>query len=81
MRSRQALFQRVSASLIIPVTFLPLAAILLAIGSQLGIGPLEAAGRTLIQVWLPLIFGIGISVGFTESDGMGALSVVTGYLT
>ncbi|MDF2627237.1 MAG: system N-acetylglucosamine-specific enzyme component [Symbiobacteriaceae bacterium] len=81
MRSRQALFQRVSASLIIPVTFLPLAAILLALGTQLGIAPLEAAGRSLLQVWLPLIFGIGISIGFTEGDGMGVLSTVAGYLT
>ncbi|HWI63266.1 MAG TPA: PTS transporter subunit EIIC, partial [Symbiobacteriaceae bacterium] len=81
MRSRQALFQRVSASLIIPITFLPLAAIFLAAGSQLGIGPLEAAGRSLIQLWLPLFFGVGISIGFTDGDGMGVLSVVAGFLT
>jgi len=81
MRSRQALFQRVSASLIIPITFLPLAAVLLALGSQLGIGPLEAAGRSLLQLWLPLFFGAGISLGFTDGDGMAVLSVVAGFLT
>jgi len=79
--SRQALFQRISASLIIPITFLPMAAILLAVGSQLSIAPVEAAGRALLQIWLPLFFGIGISLGFTEGDGMGALTVVAGFLT
>lgn len=80
MRSRQAFFQRVSASLIVPITFLPLAAILLAIGSQLGIAPVEAGGMALIRFWLPLFFAIGISIGFTENDGMGALSATTGFL-
>ncbi|MFZ5827704.1 MAG: glucose PTS transporter subunit IIA [Bacillota bacterium] len=80
MRSREAFFQRVASSLIVPLTFLPLAAILLAIGSQLGIGPVESAGLTLIRTWLPLFYGIGISIGFTEADGMGALTVASGYL-
>ncbi len=80
MRTGQAFFQRVASSLIIPITLLPLAAILLAIGDQLGIGPLEAAGLALIQSWLPLFYGIGVSVGFTGGDGMGALSVAACYL-
>ncbi|MFZ5815098.1 MAG: glucose PTS transporter subunit IIA [Bacillota bacterium] len=80
MRSREAFFQRVASSLIVPLTFLPLAAILLAIGSQLGIGPVEAAGLTLIRTWLPLFYGIGIAIGFTEADGMAALTVASGYL-
>lgn len=73
-------FQRVAASLIVPITFLPLAAILLAVGTQLGLGPVEAAGLALIRSWLPLFYGIGISIGFTDGDAMGALSVATGYL-
>ncbi len=80
MRTRQAFFQRVASSLIVPLTFLPLAAILLAIGSQLGIGPVESAGLTLIRTWLPLFYGIGIAIGFTDADGMGALTVAAGYL-
>ncbi|HYG56923.1 MAG TPA: PTS transporter subunit EIIC, partial [Symbiobacteriaceae bacterium] len=79
MRSRQAFFQRVSASLIVPLTFLPLAAILLAVGSQLGIGPVEAAGLALVKVWLPLFYAVGICIGFTDGDGMGALSVAAGF--
>lgn len=80
MRSRQAFFQKVSASLIVPITFLPLAAILLALGDQLHIDPVKAAGMAVLRSWLPLFYGIGISVGFTDGDGMGALSVATGFL-
>ncbi|MGE5675615.1 MAG: glucose PTS transporter subunit IIA [Mycobacterium leprae] len=77
---RKAFFQRVSASLIVPITFLPLAAILLAIGTQLGIKPVEEAGIALLRSWLPLFYGIGISIGFTDGDAMGALSVATGFM-
>ncbi|MDB4897701.1 MAG: system N-acetylglucosamine-specific enzyme component [Firmicutes bacterium] len=80
MRGREAFFQRVAASLIIPVTVLPLAAILLAVGSQAGIHPLEAAGMALIRSWLPLVFGVAISIGFTDGDGMGALAAALGFL-
>jgi len=81
VRTRAAFFQQVSASLIVPLTFLPLAAILLALGTQLGIGPLEAAGLTLIRTWLPLFYGMGIAIGFTDGDGMATLTVAVGYLT
>jgi glucose-specific phosphotransferase system IIA component len=80
MPSRQAFFQRLATSLIIPISILPLAAVLLALGSQLGIAPLGAAGMALIQSWLPLFYGIGVSIGFTEGDAMGALSVTAGFL-
>jgi glucose-specific phosphotransferase system IIA component len=69
-----------ATSLIIPISILPLAAVLLAFGSQLGIGPLGAAGMALIQSGLPLFYAIGISIGFTEGDAMGALSVTVGFL-
>lgn len=77
---RKGLFQRVASSLIIPVTLLPASAILLAAGVQLGIPPLESAGNALIRAWLPLFFGIGISIGFS-GDAMGVLSVASGFVT
>ena len=80
MRSQQAFFHRVASSLIVPITFLPVAAILLAIGTQLHIGPVEAAGLAVIQRWLPLFFAIGIAVGFADSDAMAALTVVAGFV-
>lgn len=80
MRGQQAFFQRVSASLIVPITLLPIAAVLLAVGGQLHVRPVEMAGMALVRSWLPLLYAIGISIGFTDSDGMGALSVSTGFL-
>jgi len=77
---RKGLFQRVASSLIIPVTLLPAGAILLAAGVQLGIAPLESAGNALIRAWLPLFFGIGISIGFS-GEPMGVLSVAAGFVT
>ncbi len=78
--SRDQFVQRLAAGIIVPVTFLPLAAILLAIGTQLGIAPVEAAGLAVIRSWLPLFYGIGISIGFADGEAMGALSVATGFL-
>lgn len=78
--ARDQFFQRLAAGIIVPVTFLPLAAILLAIGTQLGIAPIEAAGLAVIRSWLPLFYGMGISIGFTDGEAMGALSVATGFL-
>lgn len=77
---RQAFLQRLSASLVVPLSILPLAALLLAVGAQLGVGPLETAGLALIRIWLPLFYAIGIAVGFTDGDAMAALSVTAGYL-
>lgn len=77
---RQAFLHRLSASLVVPLSFLPLAALLLAVGAQLGVGPLETAGLALIRTWLPLFYAIGIAVGFADSDAMAALSVTAGYL-
>jgi len=81
VRTRAAFFQRISASLMIPLTFLPFPAVLVALGTVLGLGPLEAAGLELLREWLPLFFALGIAVGFTEGDGMAVLSAAAGYLT
>jgi N-acetylglucosamine PTS system EIICBA or EIICB component len=80
VRNRQAFFGQLSSALIVPIALLPLAAILLALGTQLGISPVEAAGKTLLQFWLPLFFALGVSVGFAENDAMAALSAAAGYL-
>lgn len=77
---RNVFFQRVAASLVIPVTMLPVAAVLLAAGIQAGIHPLEKAAMALIRSWLPLFFGLAISVGFA-GEAMAVLSVAAGFLT
>ncbi|WP_374712697.1 PTS transporter subunit EIIC [Symbiobacterium terraclitae] len=81
MRTRAAFFQRISASLMIPLTFLPFPAVLVAIGTVFGVGPLESAGLELLRDWLPLFFALGIAAGFAEGDGMAVLSAAAGYLT
>ncbi|HLN60403.1 MAG TPA: glucose PTS transporter subunit IIA [Symbiobacteriaceae bacterium] len=80
MRNRQSFFVQLSSALIVPIALLPLAAILLAVGTQVGILPVEAAGKALLQVWLPLFFAFGIAIGFAENDAMAALSAAAGYL-
>jgi glucose-specific phosphotransferase system IIA component len=80
MKARDAFFQRIATSLIIPVTVVVLAATLLAVGVQLHIHPVEAAGLALIRSWLPLVFAVSISIGFTGEDGMGALAAALGFL-
>src|SRR5690606_16929850 len=65
----------------IPLTFLPFPAVLVALGTVLGLGPLEAAGLELLRTWLPLFFAMGIAVGFAQGEGMAVLSAAAGYLT
>lgn len=81
MRNRAAFFQRASASLMVPLTFLPFPAVLVALGTVLGQDPLLTAGLELLRTWLPLFFAVGIAVGFAQSEGMAVLSAVAGYLT
>jgi glucose-specific phosphotransferase system IIA component len=81
VKGNRAFFERLATSLIIPVTLLPLAALMLAAGSQLGIEPLRLGGLALIQSWLPLFYAIGLAIGFSEGDAMAVLSAVVTFLT
>lgn len=73
------IFQKLSAALLLPVVILPVAAIYLAIGDQLGWVALRAAGQSLLVTYLPLLFAVGMALGFTDRDGMAALAGVIGY--
>jgi PTS system D-glucosamine-specific IIC component len=72
-------FQKLSAALLLPVVILPVAAVYLAIGDQLGWVALRAAGQSLLVTYLPLLFAVGMALGFTGRDGMAALAGVIGY--
>lgn len=74
------LLQRLSAALMVPVLILPVAAVFLAAGDQLGLAWLRAAGHGLLVVYLPLLFAVGVALGFSEQDGMAALAAVVGYV-
>ncbi|NLY31417.1 MAG: PTS transporter subunit EIIC [Firmicutes bacterium] len=58
---------------------MPVAALLLAIG-EFGPDFFTAAGNAIIIDFLPLLFAVGVAIGFTDSDGMAAFAAVTGHL-
>ncbi len=82
--------QKVGKSLMLPVSVLPVAGILLGVGASLAnateIAPwliemgriMQAAGGAIFTI-LPLIFAIGVALGFTGNDGVAALAATVGY--
>ncbi|HNV69693.1 MAG TPA: PTS transporter subunit EIIC, partial [Candidatus Ozemobacteraceae bacterium] len=80
-----ALLQKIGKSLMLPVSVLPVAGILLGVGSA----EFSWLPTTLSQVMksaggaifgsLPLIFAIGVCLGLTNNDGVAALAGTVGY--
>jgi PTS system N-acetylglucosamine-specific IIC component len=88
-----AVMQRIGRSLMLPVAVLPAGALLVRLGNpdMLGrdsfpafitkIAGYMAAGGGAILDNMPLLFCVGIAIGFAKkSDGSTALAAVTGYL-
>lgn len=88
-----AVLQRIGRSLMLPVAVLPAAALLVRLGNNdmLGresfptvitkIASYMAAGGGAILDNMPLLFAVGIAIGYAKkSDGSTALAAVTGYL-
>ncbi|MFD7899169.1 PTS transporter subunit EIIC [Streptomyces sp. NPDC059743] len=88
-----AVMQRIGRSLMLPVAVLPAGALLVRLGNtdMLGresfpafitkIAGFMAAGGNAILDNMPLLFAVGIAIGFAKkSDGSTALAAVTGYL-
>jgi PTS system glucose-specific IIC component len=78
--------QKVGKSLMLPVSVLPIAGILLGVGAaKLGFIPgtlstiMEQSGGAIFGN-LPLLFAIGVALGFTKNDGVAALSAIVGYV-
>jgi len=77
--------QKVGKSLMLPVSVLPVAGILLGIGSAnfnwlptvVSHVMAEAGGSVFSN--MPLIFAIGVALGFTNNDGVSALAAVVAY--
>ncbi|MFJ6698801.1 PTS transporter subunit EIIC [Streptomyces sp. NPDC091272] len=88
-----AVMQRIGRSLMLPVAVLPAAAILLRLGKEDLLGReafpeivqkfgmiLSAGGQTVFDN-LPLLFAIGVAIGFAKkADGSTALAAAVGYL-
>ena len=78
--------QKIGKALMIPVAVLPVAGLLLGIGSAhfewippLVSALMKAAGDVVFGN-LPLIFAVGVAVGLTENDGVAAISAAVGYV-
>ncbi|MCK7592816.1 PTS glucose transporter subunit IIBC [Pseudomarimonas salicorniae] len=80
------LLQQIGKSLMLPVAVLPIAGLLLGIGAA-GFAWIPAEVSAVMKVSgdvifgnLPLIFAIGVALGFTENDGVAAVAATIGYL-
>jgi len=81
-----ALLQKVGRALMLPVSVLPVAGLLLGLGSaKLGLFP-DAVANVLGQAGgaiftsLPLVFAIAVALGLSENDGAAAVAAVVGYV-
>jgi glucose PTS system EIICB or EIICBA component len=84
-RTAFAWLQKIGKSLMLPVSVLPVAGILLGVGSaKFGWLPpvvsnvMAQAGGAVFGN-LPLIFAIGVALGLTGNDGVAALAAVVGF--
>ncbi|MFG2002356.1 PTS transporter subunit EIIC [Spirillospora sp. NPDC048911] len=92
-----AILQRIGRSLMLPIAVMPAAGLLFRLGQPDVIGENDdawlnfsgadrvaeifaSAGGAIFD-WLPLLFAVGVAVGFAKkSDGSTALAAVVGYL-
>ena len=77
--------QKIGKSLMLPVSVLPVAGILLGVGSAKFTWLPETVSNVMAQAGgavfgnLPLIFAIGVALGLTGNDGVAALAAVVGF--
>ena len=79
-KSSFALLQKIGKSMMLPVSVLPVAGILLGVGSShlsslpAGVSELMAQSGGAIFSSLPLIFAISVALGLAKNDGVSALA-------
>jgi glucose-specific phosphotransferase system IIA component len=93
-----ATLQQIGKSLMMPVSVLPAAGLLVALGRMLqnmtegsageitnkfvhGFGELIFSGGLAIFEQLPVVFAIGVAIGFAAGEGVAGLAAVVGYFT
>lgn len=76
-----AVLQRIGKSLMLPVSVLPAAGILLRVGQPdlLNIPYIAEAGNAIFSN-LPMIFAVGVAIGFSGGEAVAALAAVVGEL-
>jgi glucose PTS system EIICB or EIICBA component len=81
-----ALLQKMGKALMLPVSVLPVAGILLGVGSAnfpwlpTTVSRFMAESGGAIFTSLPLIFAIAVAIGLADNDGVAALAAVVGYV-
>src|SRR6187399_494874 len=81
-----SLLQKIGKCMMLPVSVLPVAGILLGVGSANftwlpdALSQVMAASGGAIFANLPLLFAIGVAIGLTENDGVAALAGTVGYV-
>jgi PTS system glucose-specific IIC component len=81
-----SLLQKIGKCMMLPVSVLPVAGILLGVGSAHFtwlpeiVSQIMAKSGDAIFSNLPLLFAIGVAIGLTENDGVAALAGTTGYV-
>ena len=84
-KSAFSVLQKIGKCMMLPVSVLPVAGILLGVGSANlwwlpdTVSQVMAASGSAIFGSLPLLFAIGVAIGLTENDGVSALAATVGY--
>jgi PTS system glucose-specific IIC component len=81
-----AVLQKIGKSLMMPVAVLPVAGLLLGIGSAnfswmpIIISHLMAQSGAAVFGNLPILFAVGVALGLTDNDGVASLAAIVGYV-
>ncbi|MBX3041004.1 MAG: glucose PTS transporter subunit IIA [Bdellovibrionaceae bacterium] len=87
-----SVMQKLGQSLMIPVSVLPAAGLVVALGRALQnmaesssliyqAGQIFYSGGLAVFEQLPVIFAVGVAIGFARGSGIAALSAVAGFFT
>src|SRR5215203_3187147 len=85
-RNAFSLLQKIGKCMMLPVSVLPVAGILLGVGSANFswlpevVSQIMAASGNAIFANLPLLFAIGVAIGLTNNDGVAALAGTVGFV-
>ena len=81
-----SLLQKVGKCMMLPVSVLPIAGILLGVGSAnfswlpAWLSQIMATAGSAIFGNLPLLFAIGVAIGLADNDGVAAMAGTVGYV-
>lgn len=81
MKNMFQYLQQIGRSLMLPVSVLPAAGLLLRFGEKdlLNMPAVREAGMAVFAN-LPLLFAVGVAIGFSEGQAVAALAAVVGHL-